>query len=120
MKKTIIRFTASLTALSALTGMTAFAAGKYSATDLRSLNDLLLGKTTTAEYNDVNSDGVLNVFDLVAMRQAMLSTGEFTESTVAPSEDNVKFIGRNIFKDGKTALIQNGAAVEFTVTGKSA
>ena len=120
MKKGIIRFTASLTALSALTGMTAFAAGKYSAADLRSLNDLLLGKTTTAEYNDVNSDGVLNVFDLVAMRQAMLSTGEFTESTVAPSEDNVKFIGRNIFKDGKTALIQSGAAVEFTVTGKSA
>lgn len=92
----------------------------YSAGDLKDLGDALLGKGEITSGMDLTGDNVVDVFDLVAMRQKFISTGEFKEMTFGATEENVKYTGRNYY-DGKTAwLVQSGSAVEFTVNAKSA
>jgi len=92
----------------------------YSADDLKNLGDALLGKGEITSGMDLTGDSVVDVFDLVAMRQQFLSTGEFKEMAFSATEENVKYTGRNYY-DGKTAwLVQSGSAVEFTVNAKSA
>lgn len=92
----------------------------YSAEDLKNLGDALLGKGGITSGMDLTGDNVVDVFDLVAMRQQFIQTGEFREMTFSATEENVKYTGRNYY-DGKTAwLVQSGSAVEFTVNAKSA
>ncbi|MDE6780838.1 MAG: hypothetical protein K2J40_05190, partial [Ruminococcus sp.] len=95
-------------------------AGSYSASDLTNLGDALLGRSEMTAGMDLTSDGVVDVFDLVLMRQQFVSTGEFKEKSFSATEENVKYTGRNYY-DGSTAwLVQSGSAVEFTVNAKSA
>lgn len=95
-------------------------AGSYSAGDLRNLGDALLGRGKVTDGMDLTGDGVVDVFDLVLMRQQFVSTGEFKETSFSATEENVKYTGRNYY-DGSTAwLVQSGSAVEFTVNAKSA
>ncbi|MBQ8960502.1 MAG: hypothetical protein IJ071_04700 [Ruminococcus sp.] len=110
----------ALAAVTSLVGMSVFAAKNYTAADLVALGDALLGRGPVLEGQDVTGDGIVNVFDLIAMRQAMLSTGEFTESTVPATEENVRYIGRNYYDGEDLWLVHSGSAAEFTVTGKSA
>lgn len=92
----------------------------YSAEDLKNLGDALLGKGGITSGMDLTGDNVVDVFDLVAMRQQFIQTGEFREMTFSATEENVKYTGRNYY-DGKTAwLVQSGSAVEFTVNAKFA
>lgn len=92
----------------------------YSAGDLKNLGNALLGKGEITSGMDLTGDNVVDVFDLVAMRQQFISTGEFKEMTFSATQENVKYTGRNYY-DGKTAwLVQSGSAVEFTVSAKSA
>lgn len=95
-------------------------AGSYSVSDLTNLGDALLGRSEMTAGMDLTGDGVVDVFDLVLMRQQFVSTGEFKEKSFSATEENVKYTGRNYY-DGSTAwLVQSGSAVEFTVTAKSA
>lgn len=107
--------------LSAISAMAITAtAVSYSPADLKGLGDALLGRGEITAGMDLTGDGVVDVFDLVAMRQQFIPTGEFKEMTFSATEENVKYTGRNYY-DGKTAwLVQSGSAVEFTVNAKSA
>lgn len=120
MKKFIVSATAVISA-TAIAGMSVFAIGKYTAQDLKNLSTSILGQTAITAEQDVDNDGRVDVFDMIAMRKTFLGTGEFSEQTIDVSEQNVKYIGRNIYDKNNIAwLVQSGSAVEFTVTGKSA
>ncbi len=120
MKKFAISTVAVLSA-TAIAGMSVFAAGKYTAQDLKNLSTSILGQTEITAEQDVDGDKKVDVFDMIAMRKTFLGTGEFSEQTVNVSADNVKYIGRNIYDENNIAwLVQSGSAIEFTVTGKSA
>ncbi|MDE7097939.1 MAG: hypothetical protein K2O60_02165, partial [Ruminococcus sp.] len=117
-KKAII---STVAVFSALTVTSAFAIGKYSFQDLKNLSDSILGKNEVTAEQDINGDNRVDVFDMIEMRKAFLGTGEFSEQIIDVSEENVKYIGRNIYDENNIAwLVQSGSAVEFTVTGKSA
>lgn len=105
-----------------LTAITALvvSAGLYTASDLGGLRDTLFGIAPETEEQDVNGDGSVDVFDLVAMRKELLGSGEFTESAVPVTDEYVNFIGRYSLKGETAWLVQSGSAVEFTVSGKSA
>lgn len=119
MKKFIIPAVAVLSAATAA-GITVSAALKYNVQDLKSLRDAILGKDKVLAEHDVDGDGRVDVFDMIAMRSAFGGTGEFSEQVISVSDENVKYIGRNIYEDSIAWLVQSGSAVEFTVTGKSA
>lgn len=120
MKKFVISTAAVLSAMT-IAGMSVSAAGKYNARDLKELSRAILGETEIMAEHDVDGDGRVDVFDMIAMRKTFLGTGEFSEQTVNVSADNVKYIGRNIYDENNIAwLVQSGSAIEFTVTGKSA
>ena len=120
MKKFIVLATAIVSA-TAIAGMNVFSAGKYTAQDLKDLSTAILGQTEVKPEQDVDGDGEVDVFDMIAMRKTFLGTGNFAENTVNVSADNVKYIGRNIYDENNIAwLVQSGSAIEFTVTGKSA
>lgn len=120
MKKQIISFALAFVSASALAGSDTFAAKNYTFTDLKELNAALLNAAPVKDGQDINEDGIVNVFDMVMLRRALSSSGELRELSVAPSEDNVRYIGRNIYKNGIVSLVQSGSAIEFSVTGKSA
>ncbi|MDO4863718.1 MAG: GDSL-type esterase/lipase family protein [Ruminococcus sp.] len=119
MKKYIIVAAAALAAAT-LAVTTASAAVKYTAADLRGLGDHIVGKAGSAI--DVDGDNVVDTFDLVAMRKMFDHTGVFAEQTVAVTEENVKYTGRNYYDaDKETAwLVLSGSAVDFIVNGRSA
>ncbi|MDE7363374.1 MAG: hypothetical protein K2N27_00575 [Ruminococcus sp.] len=117
-KKAII---STVVVFSAVTVTSAFAIGKYSAKDLKNLCDSILGKNEVTAEQDINGDNRVDVFDMIEMRKAFVGTGEFSEQIIDVSEENVRYIGRNIYDENNIAwLVQSGSAVEFTVTGKSA
>ena len=119
MKKSIAAFIAALTVISAVG--TVYAASKYSSDDLKALAVALHGKAEMSKEQDVNGDGNIDVFDLIAMRKTFTaSTGEFTETTVPVSSETVRTVGRNYTSGDITWLVHCGSAVEFTVTGRSA
>ena len=119
--KKMIMAAAAVVSASAVAGVTVFAAGKYTAKDLNDLCSSLLGKTAITSEQDVDGDGVVDVYDLIAMRQTFLGSGDFTRQTIGVSDENVRYIGRNIYDSDNVAwLVQSGSSIEFTVTGKSA
>lgn len=98
------------------------------AKDAEILSDFLL-KKSIPEYADadqscdVNSDGKINVFDLILLKRIIADyseSGEMTESSWKATESNVKLNGRNMIDENTTWLLQSGSAAEFTITGKSA
>lgn len=99
-----------------------FAASDYSPSHLKSLSDSILEKQPVEAWQDINSDGRIDSLDMVALRQALLSsTGEFSESTIPATEEYMRFTGRNFLGYHDAAwLVQSGSAAEFVVTGKSA
>ncbi|MDE6789650.1 MAG: hypothetical protein K2J47_10090 [Ruminococcus sp.] len=119
--KKLITSTVAVLSATVIAGMNAFAAGEYNARDLKELSRAILGETEIMAEHDVDGDGRVDVFDMIAMRKTFLSTGEFSEQTVNVS-GNVKYIGRSIYntESNITWLVQSGSAIEFTVTGKSA
>ncbi len=117
-------FSSMAVVVSALTiaGTTVFAASDYTADDLKKLSDALLGETDFIPEQDLDGDNVIDVFDLIKMRESFTaSTGEFAQQSIPITDKNTKYIGRNIYDDDKiTWLVQSGSAVEFTVNAKSA
>lgn len=105
-----------------LTAITALvvSAGLYTASDLGGLRDTLFGIAPETEEQDVNGDGSVDVFDLVAMRKELLGSGETAEGSFPITDEYVNFIGRYSLKGETAWLVQSGSAVEFTVSGKSA
>lgn len=120
MKKIVVS-TAAVLSATAIAGMSVFAAGKYTAQDLKNLSTSILGQTEITAEQDVDGDKKVDVFDMIAMRKTFLGTGEFSKQVINVTADNVKYIGRNIYDKNNIAwLVQSGSAIEFTVTGKSA
>lgn len=119
MKKLVSAFCAAITAAAAIS-TPVLSAKDYNASDLRTLGSSLLGNAPLKEEQDVNNDGKINSLDLSLIRKSFRSTGVFTDSSYPATKENVKFIGRNLFRDNVTWLIQSGSAIEFTVNAKSA
>ena len=119
MKKLVSAFCAAITAAAAIS-TPVLSAKDYNASDLRTLGSALLGNAPLKEEQDVNNDGKINSLDLSLIRKSFQSTGVFTDSSYPATKENVKFIGRNLFRDNVTWLIQSGSAIEFTVNAKSA
>lgn len=119
-KRTWFTFAVLVLAAAAL-GMSAHASGRrYTEEDLISMRDSLLGKAPLAEGQDVNSDGHVDVFDMIRMRRGLVHTGEFSVMTCPVDEDCMKYTGRNFYKDGTVWLVQSGSAIEFNVEARSA
>ena len=121
MKKRITTAAAVISAF-ALAGTTVYAASKFTANDLKDLSNSLLGVSDVKEGQDLTGDNVVNVYDIIKMRESFIAgTGEFAEQVIGITDSNTKYIGRNIYDDNKiTWLVQSGSAVEFTVNAKSA
>ena len=120
MKKRIMAVTAILTALSTA-AVSVYAAKSYSADDLKSLASALHGTSEMTEEHDVNGDGSVDVFDLIAMRKTFsASTGEFVQSEIAINETTARTTGRNYASGDVYWLVHSGSAVEFTVNARSA
>lgn len=120
MKKKIVSAAAAVSA-AAIAGTSVFAANQFTAKDLVDLSRSLLGEIDVTAEQDVDGNGIVDVFDLIAMRKTFLGTGEFSKQTINVSEENVKYTGRNIYDKNNIAwLVQSGSAIEFTVNAKSA
>ena len=121
MSKRIISAALAVTA-AAVVGVSATAAEKeYTMQDLRDLGDGLLGRGGISSRFDLDNDGKVDGFDMVLMRQAVSETiGEPRESVVYATDENVNYIGRNLYKDNTAWLVQSGSAVEFNVNALSA
>lgn len=120
MNKKIIAFTAAVSLLPASFSNSASASANYTISDLRHLRDALLRASDITAADDINGDGIVNVVDLCLLKRALLTTGEFVEKNYAATEENVKLVGRTMYSNDTTWLVQSGSAVEFTITGKSA
>lgn len=117
-RKQLILCTAALSIASV---MAVTAAAAYTAQDVRYLQDALLDRTAVLAENDLNGDGLVDVFDLGLMKkQLSADTGELTESSYAATEEYVKLMGRTTASEDITWLVQSGSAAEFTVTGTKA
>lgn len=121
MKNKYINAAIAVLAASSVIAVSASAAKKkYTADDLKDLNNYLHGSDKNANGQDVNGDGQVDIYDMVFMRKNIDLNMDLTESEVYASEDNVRYIGRNYYKDNVAWLVHSGSAIEFTVTGKSA
>ena len=118
-KKRIIACTAVPFLLASFSG-SASAVKNYTIDDARHLSDALLGISDVTSADDINGDGIVNVFDMCTIKKNMLNTGEFVTTSYSATEENVKLVGRTMYRNDTTWLVQSGSAVEFTVTGKSA
>ena len=116
----IIAFSAAAALSSALFCTSAYASAGYSAADMLQLRDVLLGVSETSAANDVNSDGLVDAFDMCAIRRNFTDTGELITASYPATDEYVKLTGRTLYSGDTTWLVQSGSAVEFTVTGKSA
>lgn len=119
MKKLITAVCTALTVTAAIS-TPALSAKDYTTSDLLELNSAILGNAPMKEEQDVNNDGIINSFDLAAMRATFNHTGTFAEASCYASKENVKLTGRNLCKDNITWLLHSGSAAEFTVNAKSA
>ena len=78
MKKRFSHAAAFISALT-LAGTTVYAASEYTADDLKELSSALLGATDFKDGQDLTGDNVINVYDLIKMRESFTAgTGEFS------------------------------------------
>ena len=118
-KKRIVALTAAVSLLSLSYGSVS-AAANYTIADALTLRDAILGISDITAADDINADGTVNIFDMCMLRRALLTDGEITTKNYSATTENVKLIGRTLYSDDITWLVQSGSAIEFTVTGKSA
>ena len=98
-----------------------YAASDFKPADLKSLHDVMFGKADAEKWHDINEDGIVNILDVIYMRNKLNSGGVYMEKEFKATEENVKFTGRNYTDENDvTWLVQSGSAVEFTVNAKSA
>lgn len=120
MKRKILCIATAASILTIACGTSANAALSYTAADAAHLRNALLCLESFTDADDINNDGLTDVFDLCTLRKGLLSTGEFTEQDFPATEQYVKIMGRTYRDSDTTWLVQSGSAVEFTVNGKSA
>lgn len=120
MKKKYLCITAAASALAAVCGTSVNAAVSHTAGNAEHLRNALFGLEALTASDDINGDGITDVYDLCSLRGKLLSTGEFTEQIFPATEQYVKITGRTYRDSDTTWLVQSGSAVEFTVNGKSA
>ena len=121
MKKAIITASAALAATVTVAGVVSSASERYTASDLSTLKDSLLGRKPLLEGQDIDSDGNVDVFDYIRMGRETVSTGGFSKTSSAAVEKNVKYTGRTFCDDkGVLWLVQSGSAIEFNVNARSA
>ncbi len=96
----------------------ASAAYKDRTSEVLHLQQALLQQTEVTAADDINADGVVDVFDLGILKKQISHV--LREYSFAATEDYVKLTGRNVRKKDVTWLVQSGSAAEFTVTGLSA
>lgn len=119
--KKITAIAAAMAAAISLAGTSVFAAQKYTSDDLKGLARSLHGTAAMTEGQDVNGDGIVDVFDLISMRKSLsASTGEFVTSTFPVNDTTVRTVGRNLASGGTYWLVHSGSAIEFTVNARSA
>lgn len=119
MKKGIIVFTA-VSLLSACFSFSASAFTNHTIDDAIHLSKSLLGISDITPADDINGDGIVNVFDVCTIKRELMNNKEFVTKNYSATAGNVKLVGRTMYSDDTTWLIQSGSAVEFNVTGKSA
>ena len=118
-KKMIVAFTAVPLFLSSFSS-SASAVRSYTSDDARHLSNAILGISDVTSDDDINGDGIVNVFDICTIKNKILNTGEFITKDYSATDENVKLTGRTMYNNDTAWLVQSGSAVEFTVTGKSA
>ena len=118
-KKLFAAITAAAVSTS-LTSSVSAAEKKYSASDLKDLRNSLLGVQPVKAGQDVDENGRVDVFDMIHMRRNYAGSGEFSETVCPASEQNVKYIGRNLYDNDVMWLVQSGSAAEFKVNAKAA
>lgn len=118
-KKMIVAFTAVPLFLSSFSS-SASAVISYTSDDARHLSNAILGISDVTSDDDINGDGIVNVFDICTIKNKILNTGEFITKDYSATDQNVKLTGRTMYNNDTAWLVQSGSAVEFTVTGKSA
>lgn len=118
-KKLFAAITAAAVSTS-LTSSVSAADKKYSIDDLRDMRSSLLGVQPVKAGQDVDGNGHVDVFDMIHMRRAYVGSGDFRESVCPASEENVRYIGRNLYENDVMWLVQSGSAAEFKVNAKAA
>lgn len=92
--------------------------------DVKILKRTILGSGDLVTECDINSDGKINIFDLICLKKELFkqdgNIGELVTADYSASANNVKLTGRNLIKDNVTWLVQSGSAIEFEVVGTSA
>ncbi|MDO4157295.1 MAG: dockerin type I domain-containing protein, partial [Oscillospiraceae bacterium] len=109
MNKKIIAFTAAVSLLPASFSKSVSASVNYTISDLRHLRNALLRVSDITAADDINGDGVVNVVDLCLLKRALLTTGEFVEKNYAATEETVKLVGRTMYSNDTTWLVQSGS-----------
>lgn len=120
MKRKILCAAAAASALAIAFGTSANAALSYTDEDAVHLQKALLCLEEFTAADDINGDGLTDVFDMCCLRKELISTGEFVEQDIPATEQYVKIMGRTYRDSDTTWLVQSGSAVEFTANGKSA
>lgn len=111
---------AAVTISAASAGISVSAASGYDINDIIHLSNAVLGISEVSSADDVNGDNSVNVIDLCISKRSDMSTGEFIEKNYSAADENVKIVGRTMYSNDTTWLVQSGSAIEFTVTGKTA
>ncbi|MBO5319836.1 MAG: hypothetical protein J6B01_08555 [Ruminococcus sp.] len=88
--------------------------------DLVHLRNALLREGEMTKADDIDGDGVVDVFDMVQLRQQLAQTGEQNLGDFAAVAKNVKLVGRTLRDGDITWLVQSGSAVKFTVSASEA
>lgn len=88
--------------------------------DLVHLRNALLREGEMTKDDDIDGDGVVDIFDMVQLRQQLAQTGEQNTGDFAAVAKNVKLVGRTLREGDITWLVQSGSAVKFTVSASEA
>ena len=97
-KKLFAAITAAAVSTS-LTSSVSAADKKYSIDDLRDMRSSLLGVQPVKAGQDVDGNGRVDVYDMISMRRAYVGSGVFRECVCKASEENVRYIGRNLYEN---------------------
>ena len=99
--------------------------GKIDKNDIRYLISVLDGTKTVSESDDINNDGIVNIVDLIELKNKALSaeqtdTGKPVNVKYEAVCENVKLTGRSYYDGDISWLVHSGSAAEFEITASSA
>lgn len=121
MNRKFLRLTVLLSSLLIVCGTNTSAAVKYTSDDIKHLRNALFCIEDFSAGDDINNDGLTDIYDLCSLREKIsLTTGEFKEQVFPATDQYVKIFGRTYSDSDTTWLVHSGSAVEFTINGKSA